>query len=304
MKASRYSLERIGIGLLLCVALAMPLTSLVVLRGPDGEIPGDGFQVIPGLTLLRTSLSVMADYPITPERATSYQDVRTAPVSQRVGELPFSLNNASVAPKLIFAALFCAALALLDLLTVRRAVGALSLAGGIFAVLAVLHVTLMSSDLRTWTTTLINSGSFSAPDSPLLITRLLLVNSFQVSPGPGLYGMSACLVLVPLLSSTHSIPRAISVVRSAKRIEVSEPIRLHPVNPRYPEETVTSLNVSRTGVQVESTSSHYYAGMEVYLARKAASGEAAGAEEHGCVVRVEKSNTGKCRVAIRIIPAA
>ena len=107
MKASRYSLERIGIGLLLCVALAMPLTSLVVLRGPDGEDSSeDGFQVIPGLTLLRTSLSVMADYPITPERATSYQDVRTAPVSQRVGELPFSLNNVSVAPaELIFTAL-------------------------------------------------------------------------------------------------------------------------------------------------------------------------------------------------------
>ena len=59
-----------------------------------------------------------------------------------------------------------------------------------------------------------------------------------------------------------------------------------PVNSRYPEQMSTSLNVSKSGLQVESYASLFYAGMEVYLTRNAGIPDLQGPEEHGCVVRL------------------
>ena len=100
-----------------------------------------------------------------------------------------------------------------------------------------------------------------------------------------------------------SIPSFIrSVVRHERRINVSQPIRVRPLNPHCSEEVCNSLDVSRNGLYLESASSDYYVGMEVYVTRDAQPGTTANPEEHGSVVRVEKQNGGKCRFAIRIIP--
>lgn len=303
--SSKYDVERIGIGLLLCVALLMFEAPLVRLHGPEGELPGDGSNVRWGLTMLETGLTAVAAYQSTPVTAASYQTVRTTPESAAAPlELPFSLENSFYTPWLILASLVCAALAFVDLLFSRKGFAGLCLLGGCLAALAVLHVTLMNSDLRTWTKALISTHSFGAADSPLLVTRMLMVNSFQVSPGPGLYVLSSCLLLVPFISSTHSIPRVSSVVRSDPRIKVTIPVLIRPVNTRYPEQMSTSLNVSKSGLQVESDASLFYAGMEVYLTRNAGMLDLQGPEEHGCVVRVEKPEGGKCRVAIRLISRA
>ncbi len=302
--SSKYDVERIGIGLLLCIALLMFESPLVRLHGPEGDLPGDGSNVRWGLTMLKTGLTAVAAYQSTPETAAAYRPVRTAPESAAPLELPFSLENSFYTPWLILASLVCAALALVDLLFSRKGFAGLCLLGGCLAALAVLHVTLMNSDLRTWTKALISTHAFGAADSPLLVTRMLMINSFQVSPGPGLYVLSSCLLLVPFISSTHSISRVGSVVRSDPRVKMTIPVLIRPVNTRYPEQMSTSLNVSKNGLQVESDASLYYAGMEVYLTRNAGIADLQGPEEHGCVVRVERPEGGKCRVAIRLISRA
>ena len=116
--------------------------------------------------------------------------------------------------------------------------------------------------------------------------------------------LTACLVSVPFLSSTQAFPRLRSVVRHERRVRVSQPIRLRPVNSRYPEENCTSLDVSESGLFLNTALNHYYVGMEVYLTRNVGAGGAANPEEHGSVVRVIKVQSGGCRVAIRIIPEA
>lgn len=80
-------------------------------------------------------------------------------------------------------------------------------------------------------------------------------------------------------------------------------IRIRPLNSRYPEETCISLDLSQSGLYVESASNHYYVGMEIYVTRASHLGDSTNHEEHGFVVRVEKREGGKCRFAIQIIPA-
>ena len=62
-----------------------------------------------------------------------------------------------------------------------------------------------------------------------------------------------------------------------------------------------SLDLSHSGLYLESPSNHYYVGMELYLARNQREGMPANAEEHGYVVRVEKKDKGGCRFAIHVI---
>jgi len=165
--------------------------------------------------------------------------------------------------------------------------------------LYVLQANLMGAGLKAWSQALINSGALSSSGSALFLTRMLLVNSFQVSPGPGLYVLTFCMVLIPFLSYTHSIPRIRSVIRRDRRIKMCLPIRIRPVAGQRPEEICNSVDISRSGVLVETASSYYYVGMETYVTRTAT-----GAEEHASVVRVEKRKDGKYRVALRILTVA
>lgn len=303
MTASNNKLERIAIGLVLCFALLMFFFPFVSVRGPGGDQLGDGYHVRATLTVLRSGLGTVATVKSSQDRGASTRSVTETPTIAKPVPIPFSLKIAPFTAWLIFAALACAALALLDFIFFQKAFATLSLAGGCFGAVAVLHVMLMGSDLGSWTTQFISGGLLSSPDSPLLVMRMLLVNSFHVSPGPGLLVLTTCLFLVPFLSYTRATPRIRSIIRSEPRVNVSQPIRVRPLNSSYPEETGTSVNLSRSGLLVESASNRYYVGMEVYVTRNAHPGDLTNPEEHGSVVRVEKLEGGKCRIAIRIISA-
>jgi len=299
MTASNNKLERIAIGLVLCFALLMVFFPLVSVRGPGGDQSGDGYHVRATLSVLRSDLGTVATVNSSQDRGASTRSVTETPPIAKPIEIPLSLRIASFTPLLIFAALAFAALALLDFIFFQKAFAKLSLAGSCVGAVAVLHVMLMGSDLRSWAAHLISNGSLGSPGSSLLVARMLLVNSFQVDPGPALYILTTCLFLVPFLSYTHATPRIRSVIRSEPRVNVAQPIRVRPLNPSYPEEICTSVNLSRSGLLV-SASNRYYVGMEVNLTRNAHA-EPANPEEHGSVVRVEKLEDGKCRFAIRII---
>jgi hypothetical protein len=301
MTSSNYKVERIGFGLILCIALLMVFAPLVRLHGPNGSQVSDAFDLRARLTQLQSELRIIAATKSSPGSGASASPVTEAPATALPVAMPFSIRMASLVPWFVFAALALTALALVDLLRFQKAFAVLSLAGGCLGAIAVLHVMLMGSDVQFWTQELMLRASLTSPDDPALGARILMANSFLINPAVGLYVLTTCLFLMPILSFTHAIPRLRSVMRHDPRVSISQPIHIRPVNARCPEETCTSLDLSRSGLYLESSSNHYYAGMEVYLTRNDPKGGPASPEEHGSVVRVEKMENGKCRIAIRFI---
>jgi hypothetical protein len=304
MTSSHYKVERIAFGLILCIALLMVFEPLVRLHGPYEDKVSDAFDLRAGLAELQSNLRIIATIKSSPDGGTSVSPVAQTPATAGPLAMPFSLRMALLVPWFVFAALAFSLLALVDLLCFQKAVAMLSLTGGCLGAIAVLHVRLMASDLHPWTEKLMSRALLSSPDDPGLGARILMANSFLISPGVGLYMLTTCLFLVPILSFTRAVPRLRSVLRRDPRVRISQPISIRPVNSRYPEETCTSLDISRGGLRLESASNHYYVGMEVYLTRNDRAGGAANPEEHGSVVRVEKLENGKYSIAIRIISVA
>ena len=299
MTSSDCKVERIGFGLILCIALLMFFQPLVTLRGPNGTKGSNVFSIHYELSQLQSNLRVMANVKYSSNRSASYVSAAAKPMA-----MPFSLRMASVVPWFAFVALaFCllaCLLTLLDHFFFQKAIAIFSLLGGCAGAVAVLQVMLMGSDLRSWTEILMNTALINSAEDPSGL--IMMASSFLVSPGFGLYVLTTCLFLVPFLSFTRAEPRLRSIVRHERRVALSEPICLRPVNSRYPRENCDSVEVSKGGLLLESPFDHYYAGMEVYLTRNVHAGGPANPEEHGSVVRVEKMQDGRSRIAIRIIP--
>jgi len=304
MSVSIYKVERITFGLLLVIALLMAFEPLSRLHDPNGSRVSDAFDLPTGIRQLQSELRI-----VTPIKSSAYSDAGVNPATATPATpgplpMPFSIRTAAIVPWCVFAALAFALLALVDLLFVRRWFEVLSLFGGFSAAIALLHVVILGSDLLAWTDTLMSINELSSPSDSALGARILMANSFLISPGIGLYVLTACLLLVPFLSITHTIPRVRAVIRSARRIRISQPIHIRPINSQCPAETCTSLDLSRSGLYLESPLNHYYVGMEVYLTRNVPAGSPPNDDEHGYVVRVEKMGNAGCRFAIHVISGA
>jgi hypothetical protein len=303
MATSNNRLERVGIGFVLCFALLMFFSPLVSTRGAlVGEVSAHGYNVRAKLSKLQSDLessSTSASYGADAGAPNGTGTVRPARLERL--DLPFSLRNPWLPSSLIFAAMACAGLALLGLLLFEKTTPILSFAGGCFGVFAILNVIAINSDLRSWIETRVNSGSLGPAANMSTGIRALMARAFQLYPGAGLYSLTCCLFLASVLSYSGAIPRISRIARREERVNLAQSIRIRPVNPHLPEETITTVDVSRGGLLFESAASHYYDGMEVYVRRKANSGDQATLEERGSVVRVEKLASDKCRVAVRII---
>jgi len=302
MTFSNNKVERIGFGLILCIALLMAFEPLVRLHDPNGPKVSDAFELRAGLTQLQSELRMIATIEPSPASGASVSPVTATPAILGPLPMPFSLRMASLVPWCVFAALAFALLALVDLLSFQKGVALLSLAGGCLGAIAVVHVLLLGSDVQSWTENSMLKAVLTSSANSGLGARILMANSFLISPGVGLYVLTSCLLLVPLLSFTHAVPRLRSVLRSDKRVPISQTIHIRPLNSQYPAETCTTLDFSRSGLQLQSSLNHYYVGMEVYLTRNDHTGGPANAEEHGHVVRVEKLGNAGCHFAIHIIP--
>jgi hypothetical protein len=298
-----YKVERTAFGLFLCLALVMAFGPLVRLHDPNGARVSNAFDLRPGITQLQSELRIVASIKPSPDSGTSVSPVSATPATPQPLAMPFSLRAASIVPWCVFASLVFCLLALVDVLFFQKGVVPLSLAGGCFGAFAVLHVLLMGSDVQSWTEWVMSRPELSSPAEAAFV-RILMASSFVISPGIGLYVLTTCLLLVPFLSFTRAVPRFRSVLRRDPRVRSSQSIHIRPVNSRYPEETCTSLDLSRSGLYLESSSKHYYVGMEVYLTRSDPAGSPGSPDEHGYVARVETVNNGVCRFAIHIISKA
>lgn len=300
MSSSDYKVERVGFALILCIALLMFFQPLVRLHGPTGSQIGNAFSVRYKLSQFQSNLRMMATVKYSADSGGSLVPVAAAPTAGTTLAIPFSLRMVPLVPWFVFASLGLCLLALLDHLSFQKAVAILSLVAGCAGAIAILHLTLMSSDLRSWTEILMTTALINSPEDPSGL--IMMDSSIFISPGFGLYVLTTCLLLLPLLSFTRAVPRARSVVRHEQRVGVSQPIEVRPVNSRYPGEICTSLDASEGGLLLESSLNHYYVGMELYLTRKGLAGSPGNPAEHGSVVRVQKMQSGKCRFAIRVIP--
>jgi len=299
--SSDHKVEWVGFGLILCIALLMFFQPIVRLHGSNGSQSSNLFGLHSELPQLQSVLQFMATAKHAPSTGPALVSVAGVPAFKPLAA-PFSLRMAPLVQWFVFAAMGFCLLALLDHFFFQKAAAIFSLLGGCAAAIAVLHLLLMGSDLRSWVQILVNATLINTPEAEDPSGFIVMASSFLVGPGFGLYVLTACLFLVPFLSFTRAVPRIRSVVRHERRVAQSQPIALRPVNLGYPKENCTSLEVSKGGLLLESSLNHYYAGMEVYLTRNAREGVPSKLEEHGSVVRVEKMQNGGCRIAIRLIP--
>jgi hypothetical protein len=295
--------ERIALILLLGLAVLTALAPLVVLHDPNGGRASNVFSIRSGIEQLQAELRIVAPVKSAVYTGPALAPGQAQPAAPGLLPIPFSIRMAPIIPWCVLAALAFSFLALLDLLFFDKAVALLSLTGGFLAAVTLLHVLVLSSDLQAWTDALRSITELSAPADSTLGARILMINSFLVAPGAGLFVLTICLLLVPLLQVTRGVARLIDFLHSASRVRSSQPVHIRPLNPQCPAETCMSLDLSQSGLYLESPSNHYYVGMELYLARNQREGTPANPEEHGYVVRVEKNDKGGCRFAIHVISA-
>jgi len=301
MPSSNYKVERIALILLLGLALLTALVPLIVLHDPNGARANNAFDLTTGIHQLQAELRIVAPIKSSAYSGPAVSAGAAPPATPGPLPIPFSIRMAPIVPWCIFAALMFSLLSLLDLLFFNKAVALLSLIGGFLAAVALLHVLVLGSDLQAWTEALRSITELSAPSDSALGARILMINSFLITPGVGLFVLTVCLLLVPLLSVTRGVARIADFLRSAARVRASQPVYVRPLNAQCPAETCMSLDVSQSGLYLESPSDHHYVGMELYLTRNQREGGATGSEEHGYVVRVEKKDKGGCRFAVHVI---
>src|SRR5579862_8359224 len=143
MTASNRKVERIVVGLLLCIALLTFFSTLVNLRIPVGDQLGDISDVRAALNLLRSSVNLFAIPKISDDRDASTRSVKEELTMPKPLVIPYSLKVAPLLPWFLFSALACAALALVNHLFFQKAVAAISLVGGCLGALAVVPIILM-----------------------------------------------------------------------------------------------------------------------------------------------------------------
>ena len=293
--------ERAVIGLVLGLALLMFFAPLVSVHGAfAGDQSYNALNVSAQLTQLRSALQASSSAFSHGGGGSSGSASEKPEVTEQLS-LPFALQTEWLATLLIFAALACAALALLDQLSIAKGTGKLCLAGALFGVLAILQLFAMNAGMRIWSSRLIESGMLGSSQDPFVSMRMLMARSFQLDPGIGLYVLTACLFMASALSYTNAIPRIQSVVRSSSRIRLAQPIRIRPVDTQYPEDNSMTVDVSKGGFYFESDMAYYYRGMEVRLRRNPDLSDATVPDERGSVVRVVALSSGKLGIAIRLI---
>jgi hypothetical protein len=94
---------------------------------------------------------------------------------------------------------------------------------------------------------------------------------------------------------------AVKEYRLTPRENLSEPVRVRPCDSQYPEEICTSVNVSRSGLYLVTSTDYYFVGMNVIVTLNFGPDDPMHREQIGDVVRVDQLDDDKRGVAIRIL---
>jgi hypothetical protein len=94
---------------------------------------------------------------------------------------------------------------------------------------------------------------------------------------------------------------AVKECRITPRENLSEPVRVRPCDPQYPEEICQTMNVSRSGLYFATSTEHYFVGMNVIVTLNFGPDDPMHREQIGDVVRMERLDEDKWGIAIRIL---
>lgn len=97
------------------------------------------------------------------------------------------------------------------------------------------------------------------------------------------------------------MPTAVKEGRLTPRETLSEPVRVRPCDPLYPEEVCTTANVSRNGLYFVTSTKHYFVGMNVIVTLNFGPDDPIHRERIGDVVRIDELNEDRRGIAIRIL---
>lgn len=126
-------------------------------------------------------------------------------------DMPLSLQLAWLMPLAIVIAFISAAIALITTFNAIYVSRIFCMIGAICAGVAILHITIMNSELHSWLAELMKTMQAELKDNPFsgLAQNLgtLMVNAFQIKPGWGVYGLLVLLGLAAVLGFSRVLSR-------------------------------------------------------------------------------------------------
>ncbi len=188
-----------------CCALALllfffPLVTIHVPVAGDQDV--SGYDVFSKLTEFREKLQ-------TPDLTSAAQN--TNPTSSTMPDAPLSLRLAWFMPFAIVIAFISAVVALVAAFKNLKVARTAATVGACCAAVAIVHVTVMNSDIHSWLTESMKSSQTQLKGNPYagLAENLstLIVNAFQVKPGWGLYALLVLLGIAAALGFTRVLSR-------------------------------------------------------------------------------------------------
>jgi hypothetical protein len=89
--------------------------------------------------------------------------------------------------------------------------------------------------------------------------------------------------------------------RKEPRAKLAQLVRIRPLDPHYPAEVCTSVNLSLSGIYFATSLEHYCPGMNVYITRNFRPDDPSNREDAGTVLRVDRLRNGKTGIAVSIV---
>jgi hypothetical protein len=167
-----------------------------------GEQEVSGYDVFSKLTEFREKLKPPDGSQTNPYTATPRTPLPDMPLSIQLGWLT---------PLAIIVAFVCAAIALVTAFKAIRISRIVCVIGAVCAGAAILHITIMNSDLHSWLAESMKTAQSELKGNPFagLAENIgtLMLNAFQIKPGWGVYTLLVLLGLAAVLGFSRVLSR-------------------------------------------------------------------------------------------------
>ena len=176
-----------------------------------GEQDVSGYDVFSKFTEFRQKLK--------PPDATSQTSPYTGRPRTSRPDMPLSIQLAWLTPLAIIIAFISAAIALVSAFKAIHVSRILCMIGAVCAGAAILHITIMNSDLHSWLAESMKKAQSQLKDNPFagLAENIgtSMLNAFQIKPGWGVYALLILLGLAAVLGFSRVLSRLrVAPVRS------------------------------------------------------------------------------------------
>ena len=167
-----------------------------------GQQDVSGYDVFSKLTEFREKLK--------PPDASQTNPYTTAPRTPPP-DMPLSIQLGWLTPLTIIVAFVCAAIALVTAFKAIQISRIVCVVGAVCAVAAILHITIMNSDLHSWLAESMKTAQSELKGNPYagLAENIgtLMLNAFQIKPGWGVYALLVLLGLAAVLGFSRVLSR-------------------------------------------------------------------------------------------------